>query len=61
MPFPKIILMLNSKQAWFLYYLLKVVPGGTAKGLRTSLGDLLKALPQEKAKIVGTPQGGTKR
>lgn len=53
MQFPRIILMLSSKQAWFLYYLLKVIPGGTAKGLRTSLGDLLRALPQEKAKIVG--------
>jgi hypothetical protein len=53
MQFPRIILMLNSKQAWFLYYLLKVVPGGTAKGMRTSLGDLLKKLPQEKANIIG--------
>lgn len=53
MQFPKVILMLSSKQAWFLYYVLKVIPGGTAKGLRTSLGNLLKALPQEKAKIIG--------
>jgi hypothetical protein len=53
MEFPKVIMMLSSKQAWFLYYLLKVVPGGTAKGLRTSLGNLLKTLPKEKAKIVG--------
>lgn len=51
--FPKIILMISSKQAWFLYYLLKVIPGATAKGLRTQLGNLLQALPQEKAKIVG--------
>ncbi len=60
MQFPRIILMLSSKQAWFLYYLLKVIPGGTAKGLRASLGNLLKALPQEKVKVIGTPQGGRK-
>ncbi|GIK43803.1 MAG: hypothetical protein BroJett011_76360 [Chloroflexota bacterium] len=53
MQFPRIILMLSSKQAWFLYYLLKVVPGGTAKGLRTSLGDLLQALPKQDRKIIG--------
>lgn len=53
MQFPRVILMLSSKQAWFLYYLLKVIPGATAKGLRISLGNLLKALPQEKAKVVG--------
>lgn len=53
MQFPKIFLTLSSKQAWFLYYLLKVVPGRTAKGLRTNLGNLLQALPQEKAKIIG--------
>ncbi|MBE7557332.1 MAG: hypothetical protein HS126_40360 [Anaerolineales bacterium] len=53
MQFPKIFLTLSSKQAWFLYYLLKVVPGGTAKGLRTSLGDLLQALPKDKSKVIG--------
>lgn len=53
MQFPKVILMLSSRQAWFLYYLLKVIPGGTAKGLRTNLSSLLKALPQEKAKVIG--------
>lgn len=44
MQFPKVILMLSSKQAWFLYYLLKVVPGGTAKQLRTNLGSLLEVM-----------------
>lgn len=44
MTFPRVILMLSSKQAWFLYYLLKVVPGGTAKQLRTNLGNLLEAM-----------------
>ncbi|HXV44664.1 MAG TPA: hypothetical protein VEC96_16505 [Anaerolineae bacterium] len=44
MQFPKIILMLSSKQAWFLYFLLKVVPGQTAQALRKNLGNLLEAM-----------------
>jgi hypothetical protein len=44
MQFPRIILMLSAKQAWFLYYVLKVVPGGTAKQLRTNLGNLLEVM-----------------
>lgn len=53
MQFPKVIMMISSKQAWFLYYLLKVVPGGTAKELRASLGHLLEALPKQDRKIIG--------
>ena len=53
MEFPRVIMMMSSKQAWFLYYLLKVVPGKSAKELRSSLGNLLKALPHEKAKVIG--------
>lgn len=44
MEFPRVILMLSSKQAWFLYYLLKVIPGGTAKNLRQQIGGLLEAM-----------------
>ncbi|MBE7473165.1 MAG: hypothetical protein HS114_28880 [Anaerolineales bacterium] len=53
MQFPKVILMMSSRQAWFLYYLLKVVPGGTAKQLRTSLGHLLEALPKQDRQVIG--------
>lgn len=56
MQFPKVVLMLSSKQAWFLYFLLKVVPGGTARDLRSSLGNLLEAMKKTPA-----PQRGTKR
>jgi hypothetical protein len=44
MQFPKIILMLSSKQAWFLYFLLKVVPGKSSQELRKNLGNLLAAM-----------------
>lgn len=44
MEFPRVILMLSQKQAWFLYYLLKVVPGKTALELRRNLGKLLVSM-----------------
>lgn len=50
----RVILNLSDRQAWFLYYLLWAIPGGTAKQLRASLGDLL-----EKMRKGGT--NGTRR
>ncbi|MCK6625558.1 MAG: hypothetical protein L6R45_10330 [Anaerolineae bacterium] len=53
MQFPKVILLMSSKQAWFLYFILKVIPGKSARELRTSLGNLLEAMPKQDRKIIG--------
>jgi hypothetical protein len=53
MQFPKFILLLSTKQAWFLYFLLKVVPGHNARVLRTSLGNILEAMKLPRRKRAG--------
>lgn len=46
MNYPKLIFFLRPNQAWFLYHVLRFVPGQTAGELRQTLGNLLKMLPK---------------
>jgi hypothetical protein len=42
----RLFFTLSINQAWFLYHVLRFVPGKSAGGLRKTLGDLLKAMPK---------------
>lgn len=46
MNYPKVFLYLSAGQAWWLYQVLRFIPGQTARNLRKTLGDLLKMLPK---------------